>query len=617
MGKKKGSAHLNPADALRKKEKQKEIKKNKKDRQKVRELSAQKRNPQLILEEIKKLESEKGGRVKHEARISYLRELHGSVLKLKRGQEIAEKRMKAERGGGEEEEEEKKQAAAKPDVVVIEEEGEMEFEEYVASDEEAYDSEEEYDLEEEVQIQEGEVIPFPILIRPGQARPMPMPGMQQIGGVAPPWANQRPTPGMALPPAGAGALNSGSSAPLPPHLSPAGGGLMPASSLPVQPHPSLGGPMPPPSSSSMPMPMPMPMPMSGQGQGQPRPAGEGVPVKQQMDPPSNMEKGGEGGVHPMPMPAPAGVGGGTEGGRAGPPPPPARPLPGQLGGGSAPGSQPPHPPSHLPGGPPPPPPRSEQGRGPPGAPAPPFMPSHPPHPGFGVGAGVGGGMAPPQPPYRVHMNQEGAAGPPFRGGGMPGQPPLTAPTHPSEGRGGGGGGGGGGGSRSAAELAERVIMFDEWNDNDDDDDEFSHITETPMPGKAPPSRPSHPAATAAVDEMEGERQGHGAFPTAGRPEFGHPHSSVSGNEGGVTPHIQQGPTVAQRRIQKGNVAPDVKSFVPAALRKKKAGAGVGAKPKKPAQQKVARPAVVNAAPALQESDLDAFMSDMKDLGAFD
>jgi len=57
MGKtKSGKRDLNPTDTFRKEQRKREIKKNKKERTKVREFSSLVRNPDMMAEEIKKLE---------------------------------------------------------------------------------------------------------------------------------------------------------------------------------------------------------------------------------------------------------------------------------------------------------------------------------------------------------------------------------------------------------------------------------------------------------------------------------------------------------------------------------------------------------------------------------
>ena len=57
MGKGKKDS-INPADAYRKEQKKKEIKKNKKERQQTRELTTILRDPSKLSEEVKKLEKE-------------------------------------------------------------------------------------------------------------------------------------------------------------------------------------------------------------------------------------------------------------------------------------------------------------------------------------------------------------------------------------------------------------------------------------------------------------------------------------------------------------------------------------------------------------------------------
>ena len=53
---KSGKRDLNPTDTFRKEQRKREIKKNKKERTKVREFSSLVRNPGMMAEEIKKLE---------------------------------------------------------------------------------------------------------------------------------------------------------------------------------------------------------------------------------------------------------------------------------------------------------------------------------------------------------------------------------------------------------------------------------------------------------------------------------------------------------------------------------------------------------------------------------
>lgn len=49
-----GRREMNPTDAYRKSQRKKEVQKNKKERKKVREFSAMVRNPDLMVEEVRK-----------------------------------------------------------------------------------------------------------------------------------------------------------------------------------------------------------------------------------------------------------------------------------------------------------------------------------------------------------------------------------------------------------------------------------------------------------------------------------------------------------------------------------------------------------------------------------
>lgn len=79
-----GRREMNPTDAYRKLQRKKEVQKNKKERKKVREFSAMVRNPDLMVEEVRKSGRERWRETTAEADEETKRERHkeGGTEKL-------------------------------------------------------------------------------------------------------------------------------------------------------------------------------------------------------------------------------------------------------------------------------------------------------------------------------------------------------------------------------------------------------------------------------------------------------------------------------------------------------------------------------------------------------
>ncbi|CAM9624153.1 unnamed protein product [Choristocarpus tenellus] len=87
-----GKREMNPTDAYRKAQRKKEVKKNKKERKRVREFSAMVRNPDLMVEEVKKMEAQDAvGKLSEndKKRLANLRLTHRVLLKKRKAQEEA------------------------------------------------------------------------------------------------------------------------------------------------------------------------------------------------------------------------------------------------------------------------------------------------------------------------------------------------------------------------------------------------------------------------------------------------------------------------------------------------------------------------------------------------
>ncbi|CAN0491804.1 unnamed protein product, partial [Ectocarpus sp. 12 AP-2014] len=87
-----GRREMNPTDAYRKLQRKKEVQKNKKERKKVREFSAMVRNPDLMVEEVQRMEVlDAAGKLSENdvKRLANLRVTHRVLLKKKKAQEEA------------------------------------------------------------------------------------------------------------------------------------------------------------------------------------------------------------------------------------------------------------------------------------------------------------------------------------------------------------------------------------------------------------------------------------------------------------------------------------------------------------------------------------------------
>ncbi|EEC81673.1 hypothetical protein OsI_25232 [Oryza sativa Indica Group] len=88
----KGGKVMNPTDAFRKEQRKKELKRNKKERKKVREVGILKKDPEAILEQIEKLEKMKADGALDKARKHKKRQLEDTYnLIVKKRKEYEEK----------------------------------------------------------------------------------------------------------------------------------------------------------------------------------------------------------------------------------------------------------------------------------------------------------------------------------------------------------------------------------------------------------------------------------------------------------------------------------------------------------------------------------------------
>eukprot|EP00904_Undaria_pinnatifida_P008221 jgi/Undpi1/4529/HiC_scaffold_18.g07883.m1 len=94
-----GRREMNPTDAYRKLQRKKEVQKNKKERGKVREFSAMVRNPDLMIEEVQRMEVlDTAGKLSKndQKRLANLRVTHRVLLKKKKAQEDAVRKQTEE-----------------------------------------------------------------------------------------------------------------------------------------------------------------------------------------------------------------------------------------------------------------------------------------------------------------------------------------------------------------------------------------------------------------------------------------------------------------------------------------------------------------------------------------